>query len=286
MRYCVAGIVFEITGGNEYLKVRMADYALLEHSQSCDFFVNVSYSNDIVLPFGETVLRGERWNTLKQTDGKITLYNCLKGHEDIVTVAAEVENDKKTANLTLLDFKKYKPDFYETRDFYYSGDVFYHYALMLNKLVLHGSAVATGGEGIVFSAPSGTGKSTHTALWKKFFPDTEYINDDTPVIEEKNGKLYVCGSPWSGKTDINNNICVPLRAIVFLNRGTENKIERIGGKNALALLLSETRKIPVKEDMEKAVELCTEILSKVPVYRLYCDMSKEAVLTVRKELNL
>ena len=166
------------------------------------------------------------------------------------------------------------------------GDIFSHYCLQHNKMVLHGSSIMSNGGAVIFSAPSGTGKSTHTALWKKYFPDTVYINDDTPAVGKENGSFYAYGTPWSGKTDINNNICAPLKAIVFINRGTENKIERIGGHEALGLLLGETRKIPVREDMEKAVELCYEIMREVPVYRLYCDISEEAVITVRKELGL
>ena len=77
---------------------------------------------------------------------------------------------------------------------------------------------------------SGTGKSTHTALWlKNFAPRASIINDDKPAIRIQKDGIFVYGTPWSGKTDQNKNVKVPLQGIAFLERGEENSITPCGG---------------------------------------------------------
>ncbi len=282
MQYNVSELIFELDG-SDYLVRRMADYALKEHSLSCDFLVKIKYKDEINLPKGKTVLRGERFCVLEKEDKSFVLFRLLK---DFNIVSALVEFKENSACITLLDYGDYKVDTEIERDFFVLSDVFNHFALLNNKMVLHGSTIVTKGKSVIFSAPSGTGKSTHTGLWKKYYPDTIILNDDTPVVGKKDNMFYAWGSPWSGKTEINENIAAPLAAVVFINRGTENKIERIPAKTALPLLINEARKIPVKEEMERALDMCFALAREVPIYKLYCDISKEAVETVRKELNI
>lgn len=281
MQYKISELVLELNG-NDYLNRRMADYALLGHSLSYDFLVKYKYLDNISLPKGKTVLKGERFNTLIKEDGKLALYRCLEGFD---VVSALIEFGEKSAELSMINFEPVNGTNDDGRDFHLTGDIFNHFALLNNKMVLHGSSIVSGGKAIIFSAPSETGKSTHTGLWKKYYPDTVLLNDDTPVVGIKDNEFYAWGSPWSGKTEINENITAPLGAVVFINRGKENKIERLSANEALPLLLGQTRKIPAREDMEKATEICFLLTRKVPIYRLYCDISREAVETVRKELG-
>ena len=92
MIYNVAGLTFKLSGGNEYLKVRMADYALNEHSQSCDFFVNVSYSEEMCLPSGKTVLFDACWKCLQKDEGGLLLYRYLEKYNMVTTMADFREN--------------------------------------------------------------------------------------------------------------------------------------------------------------------------------------------------
>ena len=67
----------------------------------------------------------------------------------------------------------------------------------------HSSALALDGEGYLFTALSGTGKSTHTRNWRKLFGErVTMINDDKPIIRRIDGRFFVCGTPWMGKSDI------------------------------------------------------------------------------------
>ena len=88
---------------------------------------------------------------------------------------------------------------------------------------LHCSCLKYKDEAIIFTAPSGTGKSTHSALWRRHFgDDVVMINDDKPLVREKDGRFYIYGTPWNGKHSIGNNTSAPIRsrisaAALFVN---------------------------------------------------------------------
>lgn len=94
-------------------------------------------------------------------------------------------------------------------------------------LLLHGSTVAVDGQAYLFTAPCGTGKSTHTRLWRELFGDRAVmVNDDKVFLQLRQDGVWAYGSPWTGKHGIGTNISVPLKGICFLQRGTENRIQK------------------------------------------------------------
>ncbi len=117
---------------------------------------------------------------------------------------------------------------------------------------LHSSAVVVDGYAYLFSADSGTGKSTHTGLWLEHFKEKAFIiNDDKPVLRLENGQWFVYGTPWSGKTDLNINVKAKLGAIVFLERAKENHITPIEVKEAIPLFFNQTvRRLKREEKMD------------------------------------
>ncbi len=163
-------------------------------------------------------------------------------------------------------------------EYLYSGSFFYEQLALFNGLMLHSSCVEYKGKAYLFSAPSGTGKSTHTHLWLKYLPNCRIINDDKPAIRIIDGVAYAYGTPWSGKTDENINEGVPIGGICFLGRG-ENKINRIPGIMALKLFMEQTVRPANKELMNKMLETLNIILTTVPIYQMTCDMSEDAVKT-------
>ena len=163
-------------------------------------------------------------------------------------------------------------------EYLYSGSFFYENLAIFDGLMLHSSCVEYKGKAYLFSAPSGTGKSTHTHLWLKYLDGCRIINDDKPAIRIIDGVPYAFGTPWSGKTDENLNVGVPVGAICFLGRG-ENKIKRIPGVAAIKPFMDQTVRPRSKEHMNKMLETLNIILTKVPVYKMTCDMSEDAVKT-------
>ncbi len=106
-------------------------------------------------------------------------------------------------------------------------------------LLMHGSALCMDGEAYVFTARSGTGKSTHARLWREAFGDRVWmINDDKPLLRILPDEVRVYGTPWAGKHRLSRNAYAPLRAIILLDRATENSMSVLSGAEAFQTLLS------------------------------------------------
>ena len=143
-------------------------------------------------------------------------------------------------------------------------------------LLLHGSAVALDGQGYLFMARSGTGKSTHTRLWREVFDSRAVmINDDKPFVALRSQGVTIFGSPWSGKHGLDSNIAVPLQGICLLERGGEDRIWRIAPQDALAMLRKQAY-CPT-EKQEQFLELTEELAGKVPLWRMECTKNQTAV---------
>lgn len=160
------------------------------------------------------------------------------------------------------------------------GMIFYEAILDFDGILLHSSAISVDNKAYLFTANSGTGKSTHCSLWMKHFSDRAVmINDDKPVIRIIDNEIFACGTPFSGKHDINKNILVPLQSICCINQGKVNTIEQIDNHEALVTLLPQTLRINRKEKMSSLFEVLDKVLTNVKVYKLFCDISEQAVET-------
>ena len=159
-----------------------------------------------------------------------------------------------------------------------TGTWFYAELLKFDGFLLHASAVVVDGKAYLFSAASGTGKSTHTSLWLQTFGNRAYIlNDDKPALRCVDGKWYAYGTPWSGKYDINTNACVEVGGICFLRRGETNSIRPYTGAKAVFEFLQQTLR-PKREDSRLVImELLNRLMESVPVWQLECNMDPEAV---------
>lgn len=145
-----------------------------------------------------------------------------------------------------------------------------------NCFLMHGAVVAVDGSGYMFTAPSGTGKSTHVALWKKYLKNAEIINGDKPFIRVDESGVWIYGTPWAGKEGWQKNMAVPLRGICLLGRGEENRIEQISPVQVLPYIMRQIHYTDEPEMAGRTLELLNMMMADVPVYRLECDMSREA----------
>lgn len=141
-------------------------------------------------------------------------------------------------------------------------------------LLFHGSVVAVDGVAYMFTAVSGTGKSTHTKLWRKLFgARAVMINDDKPLFKITQTGILVCGTPWDGKHHLNTNCMVPLKAICVLKRGEENEIQPLSARQALPVLLQQSYR---PGNMLKYMDLIDAVTKDVKFYELHCNMEQEA----------
>jgi len=146
-----------------------------------------------------------------------------------------------------------------------------------DTLLFHGSAIAVDGEGYLFAAKSGTGKSTHARLWREMLGERAVmINDDKPFLRMEGGRVFAHGSPWNGKHRLGTNGCAPLKAICILERGEVNEIHPISKAEALPVLMQQTHRPSDKANFPKFMELMGKLTEGTAFYRLYCNMEKDA----------
>lgn len=144
-------------------------------------------------------------------------------------------------------------------------------------LLLHGSAIAVDGQGYLFTARSGTGKSTHTRLWREMLGTRAVmVNDDKPLLRIAPDSVTVYGTPWSGKHQLSTNIAVPLKAICILQRDTVNHIERITPQEAFANLVQQCNRPFAPQRVALTMNLLSDLTHSVAFYRLGCNMEPEA----------
>ena len=155
--------------------------------------------------------------------------------------------------------------------------VFAEYLFHRNILLFHGSTVALDGAAYLFTAKCGTGKSTHTRLWRQVFGDrATMVNDDKPFLELTASGVIAHGSPWSGKHGLSGNISVPLKGICILHRGPENKIRPISPEEATEMLLAQGYCPQDPQLQETFRALTTRLGNTVPLWSMECTKDPEA----------
>ena len=148
---------------------------------------------------------------------------------------------------------------------------------LYDTFVFHGSVIAVDGAGYLFTAKSGTGKSTHTRLWREYFGDKAVmINDDKPLLKIADSGVIAYGTPYNGKHHLGCNMSVPLKAICLLTRGEKNSIVRIDKSEAYAMLLQQVYRPQDPLQMAKTLKLVDKLAENVELYKLACNMDIEA----------
>lgn len=166
------------------------------------------------------------------------------------------------------------------------GSYFYTKLIEYNGILLHASAVCYKEEAYLFSAPSGTGKSTHTNLWIKNFKGSFILNDDKPAIRRIKNQLWVYGTPFSGKSDLNINERYPIKGICFIVRDEKNWINKLNSKDAITYLIRETVQSKRSELMNTTLNMVENILQNIPIYEMGCTISDESAKLSYRMMNL
>ena len=149
-------------------------------------------------------------------------------------------------------------------------------------LLMHGSTVSVDGEAYLFTAACGTGKSTHTRLWREVFGQRAVmVNDDKPFLKVTDDGVLAYGSPWTGKHGLGSNVCVPLGGICILNRGADNVIFRVDPKDFAVFL---RHQIQPEED-ERSALLLDEVLRRVPVWAMACNKEPDAARVSHRAMS-
>ena len=151
-------------------------------------------------------------------------------------------------------------------------------------LLCHGSTIAVDGKAYLFTAKCGTGKSTHTRLWREVFGDRAVmVNDDKPFLVLTEDGVLACGAPWSGKHGLDANITVPLAGICILERGKENTIRPASLDEALPRLLHETHCPEGQEERFHA--LVTRLAENVRLWHMECTKDPQAAEIAHRAMS-
>ncbi len=149
-----------------------------------------------------------------------------------------------------------------------------------NVVLFHCSALAVDGEAVLFTAPSGTGKSTHARLWREQFgARVTTINDDKPLLAISKMHAVVYGTPWCGKHGLETNTSAPVRAIFLLEQSPHNTATRLTPNAAFPMLLHQTHRFGEAADMQKILTLTRQLSQHAALFGLKCNISSEAVMT-------
>lgn len=143
--------------------------------------------------------------------------------------------------------------------------------------MMHGAAIAYDNHAYVFSAKSGTGKTTHVLQWLKHLNGARIINGDKPIISTgaDSWPPMACGSPWGGKENYYTNTMVPLRSIIFMERAENNYIERISFAEAFTAFLPQVFHPSNEEKMRQTLKLMQRLVPEVSFWKFQCNNFKE-----------
>lgn len=145
-------------------------------------------------------------------------------------------------------------------------------------ILFHGSAICVDGRTYIFTAPSGTGKSTHSRLWRELLIDHDVVmvNDDKPFLKVEEGIVTAYGSPWRGKEGLGCNMSAPVEAICSISQGTENVIREASPEEMFPVFFEQSLRPFDKEGTENYLHTLDVLTRSVRLYKLECDISLEA----------
>lgn len=155
------------------------------------------------------------------------------------------------------------------------------------RVLFHGSALSIDGKGVIITAVSGTGKSTHTQLWREVFGDrVRMINDDKPILHVSEDGVTVYGSPWRGKHGLGSNVSAPLAAVCQISRASENRVESVWSKDFIPIAMQQTYAPENLDAMIRTIRHVGILCKTIFTCRIFCNMEPEAAETVYAALNL
>lgn len=137
-----------------------------------------------------------------------------------------------------------------------------------NTFLFHGSVIAVDNKAYVFTAKSGTGKSTHTRLWRELLGEKAVmVNDDKPLIRITENGAVACGTPYNGKHYLGSNIEVPIQAVCILTRSPENFVVPMSPADAFPTLYTQIYRPETKAKLAKTLDLMDGFLTKTKIYK-------------------
>lgn len=279
--YTIAGIEFSVSGKSEELYVNegiLADFRSEKEKKGIQFHYGLV--EQLSLPEGRCVFK-DASHIIYEKEGDFTKYI---GSVDCGVQGAymRVETRGDMANIEILSSQI--PDRITPKVVLNALSI-ERQVITVNGFILHAAYIVRNGKGILFTAPSGTGKSTQADLWNQF-RETEIVNGDRAIIRNVDNVFYACGLPYAGSSKYCKNITVPLEAIVYLQQSKETQIRPLKGKEAFCKILEGVSVASWnKDDMENVLTNIEKLLVQIPVYQLECTPDESAIIVLENALK-
>ena len=200
----------------------------------------------------------------------------------IAVLRKDVEKEKELARSNN-DFTNYPEGYLEFLAFYRK---FCDAVAEKGIILLHGCAVAVDEKAYIFTAPSGTGKTTHARLWLKELGDKAHIlNGDKPLLRLEGETVFAYGTPWDGKEHMSRNEKLPLSCICLIERAVQSHMIELTADKKLEVLLSQVYRPQELDAMKAALTTMLSVVERIDFYHLFCDISSEAAKLSIKALT-
>lgn len=246
------------------------------------YVVEYRENPDLPEPCGDLIYRSESYEVYQDGNGGFAKW-YFDGMHDFI-LFARVTSDL-TKKRVLVEYLPSEKELVSTMGNCFSFGGWERLMLQENRLILHASCVDTLYGGILFSGPSGIGKSTQAALWERF-RKARLINGDRPILRRTDQNWLACGSPYAGSSRCYVNDCCPIRVIVLLKQAETCSIRPVKGMEAFRRVFSGlTVNSWEAEAVMKACDLAQSLVSIVPVYEMACTPDERAVELLEKVLR-
>lgn len=150
--------------------------------------------------------------------------------------------------------------------------------LPFGVIVFHGAVVAVGERAYLFTAPSGTGKTTHVRYWLSQIPNAYVLNGDKPLLRASDEGVFAYGTPWQGKEGMGVRGCLPLAGLCLLERGETDAIRRIDFNEAMPTLIQQAYRPEAPDALVRIVQFVGQLGAKVSLWRMQATLDERSAL--------
>ena len=275
--YRIAGLVFGIEGADDTREDRV--WQKFSSSGEPQIVFRVQHVQTLPKFDAQPYFADGRLRRYRTCEGEARVYSDLYTHRDTVAVTEYSEGECLVQDLRISDDRypwgTTAGQLFEVLDLP-------RLLLRFNRLVMHGAYIQSQGRAIIFTAPSGVGKSTQAELWRRTC-GSRIVNGDRVVIGFDDGQLMAYGFPFSGSSPECENVAAPIAAIVSLSQAKENRLHLLSGKEAIKQLVRGVYS-EGGNDFSAQIALGLRVAQSVPVYHLACLPDEGAVGILHRDL--
>jgi hypothetical protein len=272
MTYEIASIPVNIkVMDNSLLLPRLKNY---QKQVRAKYFIETVPVDTIVME--ENVISVNDYKRIMEKDNARKVYTLNKNKEVLVCVESSFDYTKVIVRIAKITRQIRMMEYIAT------GLVFFEIAMKEGLFPLHASAIAYQNQAILFSAPSGVGKSTQAMLWQQE-EAIRFINDDKPLIELSN-PIQIHGSPWCGKTMLQSNTSYPLTCILFIVQDKKDFVEEMTANEKIIHLIKNTHRSDNPVLQQAFLNKVDQLIANARIARLHCTPTKNAVQVVKEYL--